>query len=82
VARYFRLEERISMMSRNVGGTDRAIRLIVGIALIATGLLHFVIGPWAIVVYVVGGVALATGVVGFCPAWSVIGINTGKVAHK
>lgn len=69
-------------MLKNVGGTDRAARLVAGIALLALGFLHVVTGIWAIVAYIVGAVALITGVVRFCPAWSVFGINTSPAAHK
>jgi hypothetical protein len=32
---------------------------------------------WGVgVMYVVGGVAMLTGLVGFCPAWRLFGINT------
>jgi len=69
-------------MPKNVGGADRAVRLVIGIALLALGFLHVVTGTWAIVGYVVGAVALITGVVRFCPAWSIFGINTCQEARK
>ena len=69
-------------MPKNVGGADRAVRLVIRIALLALGFLHVVTGTWAIVAYVVGAVALITGVVRFCPAWSIFGINTYQTAHK
>ncbi len=69
-------------MVKNVGGVERAVRIVIGVALLALGLLHVVTGTLAIVAYVVGAVALITGVVRFCPAWSIFGINTCHVAHK
>lgn len=69
-------------MTTNVGGVERYIRLIVGMALLALGLLHVVTGTLAIAAYVVGAIALITGVVRFCPAWSIFGINTSSTAHK
>ena len=63
-------------MTSNVGTTDRAIRFVIGIILIALGLSHVVTGGLAIAAYVVGGVALVTGVLRYCPAWSIFGINT------
>ncbi len=59
-----------------------ALRLVIGIALLALGFLHVVTGPWAIAAYVVGCVAIVTGVVRYCPAWSIFGINTSSAAHK
>jgi hypothetical protein len=69
-------------MLKNVGGVDRGIRIIAGIVLLGLGLLHIVTGTWALVAYIVGGVALLTGIVRFCPAWSIFGINTGSARHK
>jgi len=57
---------------RNVGGLDKPLRIIVGIVLLA---LVFVgpHTPWGWV----GLVPLLTGLVGFCPLYSLLGINTG-----
>jgi len=63
-------------MAANVGGTDKVIRIVLGVALLALGIFQVVTGSWAIAAYVVGTIALATGVVGFCPAWAVFKVNT------
>jgi len=60
-------------MKSNVGGIDRFLRIAVGIillALAATG----TVGAWAWV----GLVPLATGLIGWCPPYSLLGINTCK----
>lgn len=59
-----------------------AIRLVIGIGLLALGFLHVVTGTLAIAAYVVGAVAILTGVIRYCPAWSIFGINTSSPAHK
>jgi hypothetical protein len=72
-------------MSHNVGGADRAVRIVVGVALLVLGFLHIVTGPLAIAAYIVGAVAIVTGLFRFCPAWSIFGINTcstGQTQHK
>jgi hypothetical protein len=59
----------------NVGGVDKVIRIVVGAALL---LLTFV-GPYADTLYpwgLLGIVPLATGVIGWCPAYSLFGIRT------
>jgi uncharacterized membrane protein HdeD (DUF308 family) len=61
---------------------ERAIRVVVGIALLGLAFLHVVTGTLAIAAYVVGAIALLTGVIRFCPAWSIFGINTSSAAHK
>ena len=58
-------------MPRNEGSLDRLLRVIVGLVLIA---LVF-IGPqtpWGWV----GIVPLLTGIIGFCPAYALLGIKT------
>jgi uncharacterized membrane protein HdeD (DUF308 family) len=63
-------------MMNNVGTADRTVRIILGIVLIALGLTHVVAGGLAIAAYIVGAIALVTGGVRYCPAWSLFGINT------
>ena len=60
-------------MKANVGGIDKTLRIVVGIALLA--LFFFIEGParW---VGLVGLVALGTGLLNFCPLYTVLGINT------
>ena len=58
-------------MKVNVGGIDRILRVVVGIALIALTLTG-TIGVWGWI----GVVPLATGLFRVCPAYSLIGVNT------
>jgi hypothetical protein len=58
----------------NEGITDRAIRVVLGLALIYAG--TRLAGVGAIIVYIVAGVSLATGVVGVCPGYALLGIRT------
>lgn len=56
---------------KNVGSVDKVIRIILGLVLLA---LVFVgpQTPWGWI----GIIPLATGLIGFCPLYSVFGINT------
>lgn len=58
-------------MMKNVGTVDKVIRIILGLVLIA---LVFVgpQTPWGWI----GIIPLATGLIGFCPLYSVLGMNT------
>ena len=58
-------------MTKNVGGADRIIRIVVGIALIAAAATG-AIGVWGYI----GVVALATGLMGWCPPYAILGFNT------
>ncbi|MEQ1577408.1 MAG: DUF2892 domain-containing protein [Hyphomicrobium sp.] len=63
-------------MIENVGTYDRALRVIAGCALIgvAIGLVPEYQTNWAWL----GLVPLATGLLGTCPAYSLLGISTCK----
>jgi hypothetical protein len=58
-------------MSRNVGGVDRLLRVLVGLALIASAIAGW-IGPWGYV----GVIPILTALVGFCPAYALLGLST------
>ena len=62
-------------MKTNVGGIDRAVRIIVGVALIGAALTGY-IGVWGWV----GIVPLATAIFSTCPLYSVLGINPCKAS--
>lgn len=63
-------------MKANVGGIDRALRIIAGLVLIALTLTG-VIGTWGWI----GVVPLATGLIGWCPAYPLLGVSTCKAKH-
>ncbi|WP_342346963.1 DUF2892 domain-containing protein [uncultured Nitrospira sp.] len=66
---------------RNVGHHERIIRIAIGLILLA--LSGFSLLPeWGdLVLMAVGLIALLTGIIGYCPAWQVLGINTCPL-HK
>ncbi|RDH88773.1 MAG: DUF2892 domain-containing protein [endosymbiont of Seepiophila jonesi] len=62
-------------MTKNVGGIEKILRIIVGIALLAWGfILSDPINWWG----AVGAVPLFTALMGWCPLYSIIGVNTNK----
>ena len=66
---------------KNVGMTDRVVRIILGIVLLAVFVLNMVAAPWSYLVALIGLIALVTGAVGTCALYSVLGMNTlGKKA--
>lgn len=65
-------------LSANVGGLDRGMRLVLGIVLIALAFFNVFSGTWAIIAYTIGAIALITGIIKFCPANALFGINTCK----
>lgn len=60
-------------MQRNVGNTDRIIRLLAGLVIILLGL-YF--GSWW---GLVGLVLLATAAIGWCPLYVLFGLSTCSI---
>jgi hypothetical protein len=57
----------------NIGTTDRIIRVIVGVGLLA---IAYAESLWWL--YIIGGVIALTGAVGWCGLYTLLGINTCK----
>lgn len=67
-------------MARNVGGIDRAIRAVAGIALIAYAMSNLPgAEDWVVPAFIVGFIALLTAIIGWCPAYLPFGMKTCKV---
>jgi hypothetical protein len=62
-------------MHTNVGSLDRSLRIAAGLALIALAATGTV-GPWGWA----GVIPLATGLLAWCPAYTLLGIKTCKAA--
>jgi len=60
-------------MTKNIGNIERIIRIVGGLVLIALAATETV-GVWGWL----GVVPLATGLTGWCPPYSLLGINTCK----
>ncbi|MDX1785683.1 MAG: DUF2892 domain-containing protein [Roseovarius sp.] len=61
-------------MSKNVGSIDRIVRVVVGVALLVAFFMMPEAGyRW---VLLIGIVPLITGLMGSCPAYSLLGIST------
>jgi hypothetical protein len=61
----------------NEGTVDRVVRVLIGVALLSTTM----VGPQTPWGYV-GLVPLATGLLGFCPLYRLVGLSTCKVPAK
>lgn len=59
-------------MKSNVGGIDRIARIVAGLGLVAWAATGGPVWAW------IGVVPLATGAMGFCPLYPLIGLNTCK----
>ena len=63
-------------MTKNVGSIERLLRILIGAALVAWA--YFGNVPWAYL----GVVPLLTGLVGWCPPYAILGINTCKMKKQ
>lgn len=64
-------------MTKNEGVVDRVLRIIVGLSLISI----VFVGPqtyWGLL----GLVPLTTGLLGWCPVYTILGIKTCSVKHS
>lgn len=65
------------MLKKNMGTIDRALRIVLGLALLAAFFaMPELSARW---VLLIGIVPLATGLVGSCPLYSIFGLSTCPV---
>lgn len=63
-------------MECNAGGIDRVLRVITGLVLLGLTVAD-IIGMWGWI----GVIPLLTGIMGFCPLYTVLGISTCQVKN-
>lgn len=64
-------------MTKNIHHIERIIRIVVGLGLVSMAF----IGP-ANLWFLLGLIPLATGIVGWCPPYAILGINTCNIGKK
>jgi len=65
-------------MKKNMGSTDKAIRLLIAVILVSLYFLGLIDGVIGIIALVVAAVFTLTSVISFCPLYTVFGIKTCK----
>jgi uncharacterized membrane protein HdeD (DUF308 family) len=65
-------------MKINESKTDRIIRIVLGALLLILGFFVVDSVTLGIVMMVIGGIALVTGIVGFCPLYALFKFSTNK----
>jgi len=63
-------------MKKNMGNTDRIIRIVIAIVIAALYFTNVITGTLGIVLLVIAGVFLLTSLVSFCPLYTLFGMNT------
>jgi len=67
-------------MKKNLGSTDRFIRILIAVVVAALYVSEVVVGQWGTIILVIAGILVLTAVAGFCPLYSVFGFKTCKAA--
>ncbi len=69
-------------MKANENGVDRALRLVLGVALLVASFMWLGVADGeitGIIAAAIGAVLVLTGLVGFCPAYRLVGMSTCKI---
>lgn len=61
---------------KNVGKPDQIIRILLGIVLLIVSVMGYVGTPWSYLLVIIAIIALLTGIIGTCPLYSILGLNT------
>ncbi|TWI79285.1 Protein of unknown function (DUF2892) [Lacibacter cauensis] len=69
-------------MKKNMGNTDRIIRLVIAGVLAFLWFQNIITDTWGIVALVVAAVFALTSLVSFCPLYTLFGINTCSTKTK
>ena len=63
-------------MKKNMGNTDRIIRVIAAIVFSVLYFTGTITGTLGLVLVVLGAIFLATSFISFCPLYTLVGMNT------
>ena len=66
------------MFNVNEASWDRVLRIVLGIVLLYLGWGGVVTGGWGVFLKIIGFVPLLTGLVGWCPAYTLLKFQTKK----
>ena len=64
------------MFQVNEAGWDRVVRIVLGLVMLVLGWGGFVGGTWGVILQWLGFVPLLTGLIGWCPLYSLFHIKT------
>jgi hypothetical protein len=69
-------------MKTNMGNSDRLIRLMIMVVIVVFYWLGYLTGVWETVLLIVAGIFFLTSLVGYCPLYSLLGIQTNRKKVK
>ncbi len=65
-------------MKKNMGSTDKTIRLIVAALIAVLYFTNVITGTWALVLGALALIFVLTSSISFCPLYALLGMNTCK----
>jgi hypothetical protein len=65
-------------MKKNMGTTDKAIRILVAVAVLVLYFTNVISGTPAVILLILAGVFVVTSLLGLCPLYLPLGISTRK----
>lgn len=68
----------MKIITNNIAGWERTVRVLLGIVLLYLGWAGVVTGGLGEVLKVLGFLPLLTGLIGWCPLYSLIGFSTNR----
>lgn len=61
-----------------MGTVDKAIRVLVAVIILILYFTHVITGTLAVILLILAGIFVVTSLLGLCPLYLPLGINTGK----
>jgi len=65
-------------MKKNIGTTDKVIRILVAVIFVVLYFTHVVSGVLGIIFLAIAAMFVVTSILGVCPLYVPLGLNTGK----
>lgn len=69
-------------MNKNIGGTDKYIRLAMALVIGVLFYTKLISGNVALLLGIIGVVLALTSLIGFCPLYRLLGITTCQISKK
>lgn len=66
----------VQILFRNEAPWDRVLRLLLGLSMLTLGVTGWLSPIWSIALVIFAWVPLLTGAFGWCPIYSILGVNT------
>lgn len=65
-------------MQKNMGNTDRIIRVLIAVVILVLYFTNIISGTMAIILLALSGIFILTSMISFCPLYWPLKINTNK----